>query len=133
MRVLPAILALLLSANSGMANEQTDAEVQYLLHFVENSGCTFHRNGSDHNAPDAADHLRLKYRNGGKYVNNADQFIDRLASKSSWSGKKYTVTCEGHTQPSGEWLHRALDDYRSRQAKTETPQGSPIGTTTLAE
>lgn len=111
---LPALL--LLAVTAGWAGESTDMEVQYLLQFVENSGCTFHRNGSDHNAVDAADHLRLKYRNGARYVKSADQFIDRLASESSWSGKKYTVTCEGHTQLSGEWLHRALDEHRSPAA-----------------
>ena len=109
-------LIIFLFASTVMANDQTDTEVQYLLGFVENSGCTFHRNGSDHDAAGAADHLRLKYRRGGKYVNNADQFIDRLATESSWTGNKYTVTCEGETQPSGEWLHRALDDYRNGES-----------------
>ena len=115
MRSILILLAFALGTNGAWATDQTDPEVQYLLTFVETSGCTFHRNGSDHDAADAADHLRLKYRRGGKYVNNADQFIDRLASESSWSGSEYTVTCEGNTEPSGEWLHRALDQYRSEQ------------------
>ena len=110
MRLIPILLAI--TAATAWAGDRTDAEVQYLLSYVESSGCTFHRNGSDHDSADAADHLRLKYSRGGKYVNNADQFIDRLASESSWTGKTYTVTCDGQTQPSGEWLHRALDDYR---------------------
>ena len=101
-----------LFASAAWAEDTTDSEVQYLLGFVEGSGCTFHRNGSDHDAADAADHLRLKYDRGGKYVNNADQFIDRLASESSWTGEKYTVTCDGQTQLSGEWLHQALDEHR---------------------
>ena len=107
---------LLLMATVSWASDATDKEVQYLLGFVETSGCTFHRNGSDHNAADAADHLRLKYRRGGKYVNNAEQFIDRLATESSWTGNKYTVTCNGEVQGSGEWLHRALDDYRKGES-----------------
>ena len=103
----------LLLAVAVAADEKTDTEVQYLLGYVENSGCTFHRNGSDHDSADAADHMRLKYRRGGKYVDTAEHFIDRLATESSWTGRKYTVTCDGHTQPSGEWLHKALDDYRA--------------------
>ncbi|TDG13015.1 hypothetical protein E2F43_14120 [Seongchinamella unica] len=94
------------------ADDRTDREVQYLLAYVESSGCTFHRNGSDHDSADAADHLRLKYRRGGKYVDTTEHFIDRLATESSWTGRKYTVTCDGQTLASGEWLHRALDDYR---------------------
>ena len=108
-----AVLALCLLAGTALGNEQADKEVQYLLEFVANSGCTFVRNGSDHDPADAADHLRLKYSRGSKYVNSAEQFIDRLATASSWTGKPYTVTCDGKTEPSGEWLHRALDDYRN--------------------
>ncbi len=111
-RFLTAFIILFLST-AVWAADQSDPEVEYLLGFVEASGCTFHRNGSDHDAADAADHLRLKYRRGGKYVNNAEQFIDRLATESSWTKTKYTVTCEGEVLGSGDWLHQALKDYRN--------------------
>ncbi len=107
-----SVLTLCLLASTALANEQTDREINYLLEFVATSGCTFVRNGAEHDPADAADHLRLKYSRGARYVNSAEQFIDRLASASSWSGKPYTVTCDGKTEPSGDWLHRALDDYR---------------------
>jgi NAD(P)-dependent dehydrogenase (short-subunit alcohol dehydrogenase family) len=94
------------------ADETTDPEVEYLLEFVARSACTFHRNGEDYSSVDAADHLRLKYRRGKKYVNSAEQYIDRLASKSSWSDEQYTVTCDGHTQTSKAWLHEALREHR---------------------
>lgn len=92
--------------------DRTETEIQYLLDFVAGSQCTFIRNGSAHDPVDAADHLRLKYKRGKKYVNNAGQFIDRLASESSWSGKPYTVDCDGKTEPTRDWLGRALADYR---------------------
>ncbi len=114
-RILIIAVSLLLAVGVS-ANEKTDSEVQYLLGFVESSGCTFHRNGSDHDSADAADHLRLKYSRGGKYVDTTEHFIDRLASESSWTGRKYTVTCDGQTQPSGEWLHQALDNYRNSKS-----------------
>ena len=110
---LATILLTVFIANTALANEQTDTEIQYLLDFVATSGCTFHRNGSDHDSADAADHMRLKYSRGKKYVGSSEQFIDRLATESSWTGRKYTVTCDGNTRPSGEWLHEALDNYRS--------------------
>ena len=93
--------------------EAADQEITYLLEFVADSGCTFHRNGDDHASAEAADHLRLKYRRGKRYVSSAEAFIDRLASESSWSGKPYTVSCGEHTEPSSVWLHRALADYRA--------------------
>ena len=94
------------------ADETTDAEVEYLLEFVARSGCTFHRNGEDHNSADAADHLRLKYHSGKEQVNSAEQYIDRLASKSSLSDELYRVTCDGQTQTTSAWLHEALREHR---------------------
>jgi hypothetical protein len=94
------------------ATAAADREIQQLLEFVQRSGCDFERNGTVHDSANAADHLRLKYSRGSRYVSTAEQFIDRLASKSSWSGKAYTVTCEGQVKPAGPWLHGALDNIR---------------------
>jgi hypothetical protein len=100
------------TAGADAEEAETEQEVEYLLEFVAGSGCTFVRNGDDHDSADAADHLRLKYNRGKRYVGSAEQFIDRLATESSWSGDPYTVTCEGNTQTSAHWLHRALAEYR---------------------
>ncbi len=111
-----AILCGLLSADSLADMPPTaQGEVQYLLEFVASSGCTFVRNGSESSARDAADHLRLKYSRGKRYVSSSEQFIDRLASESSWTGKKYTINCAGDITESGLWLHQALNEYRRRQ------------------
>jgi hypothetical protein len=106
------LIATLLLAVNIQSQASTDAEVKYLLEYVGSPGCAFERNGTEHDSVGAADHLRLKYSRGKRYVNSAEQFIDRLASESSWTGKKYTVTCGDTTEPSGEWLHRALDQHR---------------------
>lgn len=94
------------------ARESTDQEIRYLLDFVAASGCTFTRNGSDHTAEEAADHLRLKYQRGRRYAATAEEFIERLASQSSWSGKAYTVRCGTQAETSARWLQRALADHR---------------------
>lgn len=107
------LLAFCLSSAPTLADESMDPEIAYLLTFVADSGCEFIRNDTSHNSADAADHLRLKYRRGKRYVNNAEQFIDRLASESSWTGKPYSVSCSGESEPARAWLHRALDDYRA--------------------
>lgn len=100
----------------------TDAEIQYLLEFVATSQCSFIRNGTVYKPADAADHLRLKYSRGKKYVNSAEQFIERLASESSWSGQAYTADCGANTLPSKDWLYQALAEYRKRTAtKTISP------------
>ena len=115
--ILPALLlvvSLALPTAAMAVEDQADTEIQYLLGFVAASGCTFVRNGDPHDSADAADHLRLKYDRGRRYADTAEHFIDRLASASSWSGKLYTVTCGDITEPSGEWLHRALAEYRQQ-------------------
>jgi hypothetical protein len=106
--------SLLIASATSAADETADVEIHYLLDYVAGSGCSFLRNGDTHDAVDAADHLRLKYNRGKRYADTAENFIDRLASESSWSGETYTVTCGDTTEPSGEWLHRALDDYRQQ-------------------
>jgi hypothetical protein len=91
---------------------EADQEIQHLLKWVAGSGCTFTRNGTAHASADAADHLRLKYNKGRRYAGTAEQFIDRLASESSWTDKPYTVDCDGQVETSNAWLHRELLEYR---------------------
>ena len=110
-------------------SSQAPVEIEHLLEFVAGSGCTFHRNGSDHDSVDAADHMRLKYSRGKRYADTAEHFIDRLASKSSWTGKVYTVTCADHTEPSGEWLNRELKRYRAASVSSPSAEaGTAAGT-----
>ena len=109
----------------GARGNDSESEIEYLLTFVHHSGCDFVRNDNAHGSADAADHLRLKYRRGGRYANTAENFIERLASESSWSGKPYTVTCNGISQSSRSWLYEALEDYRAkRTAPVDASQDS---------
>ena len=89
-------------------------EIEHLLEFVGSSACVFKRNGGRHDATEAEAHLRMKYGKGKRHVETAEQFISRIASKSSWSGRTYTVDCPGEgTQPSGQWLTEELRRYRA--------------------
>ena len=106
---------LLFGTLASASDAAADAEIRYLLDYVADSGCVFLRNGDSHEAADAADHLELKYQRGRRYADTAEHFIDRLASQSSWSGKPYSVTCGATTEPSADWLHRALAEYRQQQ------------------
>jgi hypothetical protein len=109
-------LAIVLTATAKLqADEASATEIGLLLYFVSTSGCDFIRNNSRHPPQEAADHLQLKYSRGKRYADTAEHFIDRLASKSSWSGKPYEVDCEDEPpQPAGPWLHRALSDLREQ-------------------
>ena len=52
---------------------------------------TFIRNGSDHNSKQAARFLRGKWKAQGKEIKTAAEFIDKIASVSSTSGKPYLI------------------------------------------
>ena len=97
-----------------------ETEINALLEVVAKSGCDFKRNGTLHSSPDAAEHLALKYSRGQRYVETTENFIDRLATKSSWTGRSYTVICDGVETASGTWLHAQLLGLRNDPPNTVT-------------
>ncbi|WP_392344507.1 YfeK family protein [Pseudoalteromonas prydzensis] len=116
-RVVLACLLLCVSQLSMAAS--ADQEVSHLISFIEQSKATFIRNGDEHTSEEAAEHLAMKYRKAKRYAKTADDFIANLASKSSWSGKPYTVIlADGSTLTANKWLTNELMLFR----KTEKPQ-----------
>ncbi len=117
--LLLALPALFL-ATTGRADD-VPPEIDHLLTTVGSSNCVFIRNGKHHDAADAEDHLRMKYRRGKRYAPTTEAFIERLASKSSMSKKLYHIDCPGEERmPSGEWLSQRLAEYREgRQEAVE--------------
>ena len=97
-----------------------ETEINALLEVVAKSGCDFKRNGTLHSSPDAAEHLALKYSRGQRYVETTENFIDRLATNSSWTGRSYTVICDGVETASGTWLHAQLLGMRNDPPNTVT-------------
>lgn len=89
-----------------------DPEIEYLLDYIEQSGCQFDRNGTLHESKDARAHIEMKYDYAKRWINSTEDFIDYTATKSSMSGKLYHVVCDGERKPSGAWLLQALSDFR---------------------
>lgn len=114
MRTFPLVALLLIASSVTWAGEQAlTVEVGYLIDSVSESGCEFVRNGKEHTASEAADHLRMKAKRGKRYYDTTEEFIDRIASKSSWSGKPYTIQCGDEPAiTAGDWFTRALAEYR---------------------
>jgi Family of unknown function (DUF5329) len=91
-------------------------EINYLLGFVERSGCQFYRNGSWYDSKQAQAHLRDKYDYlaAKGLINSAEDFIERAATKSSLSSKAYAIKCgTGPVVTTNQWLREALAGYRS--------------------
>ncbi|WP_271196749.1 YfeK family protein [Pseudomonas turukhanskensis] len=106
----------LLAATESQAalNPQSQDEVGKLLAFVENSGCSFIRNGSAYDGKEARMHLqqKLDYLENKGLVSSSEDFIQRAATGSSISGKPYSVDCKGQQQPSADWLNGELQRIR---------------------
>ncbi|WP_243384409.1 DUF5329 domain-containing protein [Geothrix alkalitolerans] len=98
---------LLLAAPAPMPEAQ---KIEALIQAVAAlQGAVFIRNGSEHTPAQAAEHLRLKWRNAGKRVKTAPEFIQYCATGSSMSGKPYEIRLtDGRTVLSRDWLWTEL-------------------------
>lgn len=112
------LLSMCSLSTSLIAENSVDQEIQFLIEAVGVSGCDFVRNSGRHDSQAAAAHLKLKYKRGKRYATTAEKFIDRLASKSSFSGKPYLIVCEGSGEhDAGDWLHAILRSHRSENSR----------------
>jgi hypothetical protein len=100
-------------------------EINYLLSFIDRSGCKFYRNGSWYGSHRAQLHLRGKYDYlaARDHIKSAEDFIEQVASKSSMSGEDYQIQCEaGPVVKSNRWLFTALIAYRSSAVQRAAPK-----------
>lgn len=108
------LVAVLLGNMASQADESDmNAEIDYLLDTVVTSNCIFIRNGSEYKSEAARDHLQMKRKRGKRYFDSADEFIEKIASKSSWSGKNYMIQCDDEPkQTARAWFIALLKKYR---------------------
>lgn len=101
-------------------------KIERLLAAVESSDVVFIRNGSEHGPKAAAAHLRSKLSSAGERVKTARDFIEHLASRSSFSGKPYLIrTKDGAQTPAREWLLKALERIEAEGAPPAAPASAP--------
>jgi len=90
---------------------QTEAQkIEALIQAVADlQAAVFIRNGTEHTPKEAADHLRMKWKNAGRRVKTAPEFIQYCATGSSLSGKPYEIRLkDGRTVLSRDWLWTEL-------------------------
>lgn len=69
----------------------------------------FVRNGDAHSCDEAVSHLRLKLGNTRNRLDTAEQFIDKVASSSSITGKPYIVKIPGKRDENAQsYLHELI-------------------------
>jgi hypothetical protein len=96
---------LLLTSSAIQAQQVTYTEEQKINHLIlfiaQLQGATFIRNGDEHTPQKAAEHLKMKLEKAGSRIKTANNFIEKLASKSSVSGEAYMIRfANGKTFPS---------------------------------
>jgi hypothetical protein len=104
------LFALLLSSSAQALPLQEETRVNALLSELEKrSTLVFIRNGDTYSAAEAVEHLKLKLSHTRDRLQTAEQFIDKVASSSSISGKPYLVRESGKgEQKAGDFLHELL-------------------------
>lgn len=109
-----ATLVLIVSAPLTMADVPLADTIDYLLRQVAESNYVFIRNGKDHDSEDAAKHMRRKFEHFADEIATPEQFIDRSATKSMMTGKRYRVRFpDGKEMDTADWLREELTEFRA--------------------
>ena len=102
-----ALTALVLCAASALTEDQ---KIEKLIQTVGDlKDAVFIRNGAEHTPAQAAQHMRNKWERAKDQAKTAEEFIDKIASRSSASGKPYLIRFkDGREVESGTYLHEQL-------------------------
>lgn len=121
------VIATLLALVPGIAlAARPSPDIDALIARVEQArGVVFIRNGSEHSSAEAAAHLRRKLRAARGRIVTAEQLIDRLGTRSSWSGIAYRVRfADGRQLDSATWLRGLLREIRAGRVSTPRPSAA---------
>ena len=99
-----------------MTGGQTKLEIAHLLDYIENSGCSFIRNGKAYPSVKAREHIQKKYDYVKKKVQSTEDFIEYAATGSSITGTSYQARCGSASIKTSEWLLQELDELRSKNS-----------------
>ena len=111
----------LLGAVGALASELQTVrveEINHLIKYVSDSGCTFIRNGNAYSSAEAVAHINKKYAYFKVDIDSAEKFIELSATQSTLTGKRYTIKCPGkEVVESRKWLLEELQAFRGRASK----------------
>jgi hypothetical protein len=111
-------IAILLIAVTVLVHMESQAdtgiEIKHIIEYIENSNCTFIRNGKEYNTKEALVHIQNKYKYTKHWIKSAEDFIKYTVTKSSMSGRPYKVRCDGMEILSAEWLSEELKRFRKK-------------------
>ena len=110
---LPLFLSLVFSLQTLHAEDKTATEKGkneiFIARIESMKEAVFIRNGSQYEATTAAKFLRGKWRAQAKSIVTATDFIEKIASKSSTTGKPYVIRFKaGNEINCGDFLQQEL-------------------------
>jgi hypothetical protein len=105
-------------ASSPAAEPPRLSEAEKIERLIEavarQSDAVFVRNGREHSAAEAGEHLRRKWKAADDRVTTAEEFIEHIASHSSLSGSAYSIRfSDGSEMTSAEFLRVELRKLES--------------------
>ena len=101
-------------------------EINQLLNKVETSEIQFERNGQKHSGQEARQHLEKKFNWAKRWKLRSqpirtEDFIKKIASRSSTSGEEYYVILkDGSKIKTEEWLNSEWEKIK-KQGENQTP------------
>ncbi|MDB6118602.1 MAG: hypothetical protein JWO08_2383 [Verrucomicrobiaceae bacterium] len=105
---------LILSYAMAALADSAEKEITALIAAVQNEkGMFFIRNGSEHTAAEAADHLRRKRKAAGEKIKTSEDFITYCGTGSSVTGSRYKVKfADGREEFADQFLKAQLQRIR---------------------
>lgn len=93
------------------------AKTELLIKSIETlNGAHFVRNGMTYDAKSAANHLRMKWSKAGSKIKTANDFIEKIATKSSVTGELYLIKmADGVTIETGKYLKNKLLEIENKK------------------
>lgn len=110
-KIVCTLLALFLTFPAwAKLNAHEEARINAMLQgLAQQKDLVFIRNGSEHTCDEAVSHLQLKLGNTRSRIDTAEQFIDKVASSSSVTGKPYIVRIPGQADEAAQpYLHHLI-------------------------
>jgi hypothetical protein len=122
-------LALTLASAQVAAPKTEDEKIEALIKHVEKlEDAKFVRNGSEYDASTAGRFLRGKWKRDKDEIKSAKQFIEKIATRSSTTGKEYKIKIkDGETyaeKKSAEFLTAELAKLEKKKEKEEKKEAA---------
>lgn len=106
-------VVILIPAGAVVSAASQEAEIEYLLDAVDSSNCRFVRNDITYSSWEFLGHLRSKMELNEELIDSAEEFIEKIATRSAVSEIPYVAICDGQLKITQDWFLDLLVNYRS--------------------